>query len=394
MAAEMIVVNAKVLTMDLNKPRAEAVALGGGKVLAVGSRAEVEALAGPGCRVIDAGGRTVMPGFVESHLHLVLGGSELVQLQLGGVHGFEALKAAFLGYAAQNAQRALLMAQGAAYEILDHPVTRHDLDRIIADRPIAMMSPAHHTVWANTAALTAAGLLHGAEMPPGHFVVMGADGTATGELREFEAFGPVLALGGEAHLQLGIATGGDHHVLLATGPVGDRQCHARHGQIGAPQFFARGGFERAQLRIHRCGDEGQPAAGRDRTPDVRRTESDAFGQRDARAAYLAERHVPAYFAGGQIDRGERAPGRRRAGNAERRLEQLAFDAIRRADQRPGQIIDARRLVFAGEIFFRDDFEDGGEILGFDDQKIAGGVVRGTTPVAAAERRREEDRTAY
>ena len=209
MAAEMIVVNAKVLTMDLNKPRAEAVALGGGKVLAVGSRAEVEALAGPGCRVIDAGGRTVMPGFVESHLHLVLGGAELVQLQLGGLYGFDALKAAFLGYAAENAQRALLMAQGAAYEILDHPVTRQDLDRIIADRPIAMMSPDHHTVWANTAALTAAGLLHGAEMPPGHFVVMGDDGTATGELREFEAFGPVLALGGEAHLQLGIATGGE-----------------------------------------------------------------------------------------------------------------------------------------------------------------------------------------
>jgi predicted amidohydrolase YtcJ len=209
MAAEMIVVNAKVLTMDLNKPRAEAVALGGGKVLAVGSRTEVEALAGPGCRVIDAGGRTVMPGFVESHLHLVLGGAELVQLQLGGLYGFDALKAAFLGYAAENSQRALLMAQGAAYEILDHPVTRHDLDRIIADRPIAMMSPDHHTVWANTAALRAAGLLHGAEMPPGHFVVMAADGTATGELREFEAFGPVLALGGEAHLQLGIATGGE-----------------------------------------------------------------------------------------------------------------------------------------------------------------------------------------
>ena len=95
MAAEMIVVNAKVLTMDLNKPRAEAVALGGGKVLAVGSRAEVEALAGPGCRVIDASGRTVMPGFVESHLHLVLGGAELVQLQLGGLYGFDALKAAF-----------------------------------------------------------------------------------------------------------------------------------------------------------------------------------------------------------------------------------------------------------------------------------------------------------
>ncbi|MFM7446075.1 MAG: amidohydrolase family protein, partial [Tabrizicola sp.] len=162
MLAEMIVTNAKVLTMDPAKPRAEAVALAGGRILAVGSRAEVEALTGPGTRVFDAGGRTLLPGFVESHLHLVLGGNELTQLQLGGVTGFDALAAAFRAYAAANPGLPLVMAQGAAYEILDHPVSRADMDRIIADRPIAMMAPDHHTVWANTAALTAAGILHGA----------------------------------------------------------------------------------------------------------------------------------------------------------------------------------------------------------------------------------------
>jgi predicted amidohydrolase YtcJ len=209
MSAEMIITNAKVLTMDDAQPRAEAVALRGGRILAVGSRAEVEALAGPGTRVVDAGGRTLLPGFVESHLHLVLGGNELTQLQLGGVEGSEELARLFREYAATNPSLPLVMAQGAAYEILEHPVTRHDLDRVIADRPIAMMSPDHHTVWANTAALQAAGLLHGAPMPAGHVVVMGADGTATGELLEFEAFSPVLALTGDLHLQLGIATGGE-----------------------------------------------------------------------------------------------------------------------------------------------------------------------------------------
>jgi predicted amidohydrolase YtcJ len=208
-AAEMIITNARVLTMDEARPRAEAVALGGGRILAVGAGAEIAALVGPATRVVDAGGRTLLPGFVESHLHLVLGGNELSQLQLGGVQGFEALASAFRAYAAKNPGLPLLMAQGAAYEILDHPVTRHDLDRVIADRPIAMMAPDHHTVWANTAALTAAGILHGAAMPPGHVVVMGADGTATGELLEFEAFSPVLALTGDLHLQLGIATGGE-----------------------------------------------------------------------------------------------------------------------------------------------------------------------------------------
>jgi len=205
--AEMIITNAKVLTMDAGQPRAEAVALGGGRILAVGSRADVVALAGPDTEKVDAGGRTLLPGFVESHLHLVLGGNELSQLQLGGVLGFDALAAAFRDFAARHPDLPLLMAQGAGYGILGRPVTRADLDRVIADRPIAMMSPDHHTVWANAAALQAAGLLNGATMPPGHVVVMGADGTATGELLEFEAFSPVLALTGDLHLQLGIATG-------------------------------------------------------------------------------------------------------------------------------------------------------------------------------------------
>ena len=209
MTVEMIITNARVLTMDAGRPCAEAVAWSDGKIVAVGTAAEVARLAGPATHIIDAGGRSLLPGFVESHLHLVLGGNELVQLQIGGLYGFDALKAAFDAYAARHPANALLMAQGAGYEILGAPVTRHDLDRVIADRPIAMMSPDHHTVWANTAALTAAGLLHGAVMPRGHEVVMAPDGTATGELREFEAFGPVLALGGEAHLQLGIATGGE-----------------------------------------------------------------------------------------------------------------------------------------------------------------------------------------
>ena len=206
---DMIITGARVLTMDKVLPRAEAVALAAGRIVAVGSDAEVMALAGPQTRVIAAGGRTLLPGFVESHLHLVLGGNELTQLQLGGVMGFDALRAAFLTYAAANPGLALVMAQGAAYEILGPGVTRQDLDRIIADRPVAMTSPDHHTVWANTMALTAAGLLHGADMPAGHEVVMGPDGTATGELREFEAFGPILELGGAAHLQLGIATGAE-----------------------------------------------------------------------------------------------------------------------------------------------------------------------------------------
>ncbi|TGD65593.1 amidohydrolase [Tabrizicola sp. WMC-M-20] len=207
MTADLIVTNARVLTMDASLPRAEAVAIAAGRILAVGTRADVEALAGPDTQVIDGKGRTVLPGFVESHLHLVLGGAELGHLHVSGLHGMEALRGAFRRFGAAHPDRPLLMAQGADYAMLDHPVTRHDLDAILPDRPIAMTSHDHHTVWANTAALRAAGILHGMDTPHGHEVVMGTDGTATGELLEFEAFAPVIALGGEARLNLGIATG-------------------------------------------------------------------------------------------------------------------------------------------------------------------------------------------
>lgn len=209
MTADLILIHARVLTMDAANPHAEAVAVAGGKILALGSSADILALAGPETRVIDAAGRTVLPGFVESHLHLVLGGAELTHLHIGGLHGLDALRAAFLAFAAKHPDRPLLMAQGADYGILGHAMTRHDLDAMIADRPIAITSHDHHTVWANTAALQAAGILQGLATPPGHEVVMGEDGLATGELREFEAFGPVIALGGEARLNLGIATGAE-----------------------------------------------------------------------------------------------------------------------------------------------------------------------------------------
>jgi predicted amidohydrolase YtcJ len=209
MTPHLVLTNARILTMDPARPRAEAIALAGGQIAALGARAEVEALAGVETEVIDCRGATLLPGFVESHLHLVLGGTELAHLQIGGIEGEEALTRAFRDFAAAQPDRPILMAQGGHYALLDHPMTRHDMDRILPDRPAAITAHDHHTVWANTAALRAAGVLHGLATPHGHEVVMGPDGLATGELREFEAFAPVIALGGEARLHLGIATGGE-----------------------------------------------------------------------------------------------------------------------------------------------------------------------------------------
>ncbi|MBN9254748.1 MULTISPECIES: amidohydrolase [unclassified Mesorhizobium] len=209
-AADLIVVNGRVLTMDEANPKAEAVAIKDGVLVAVGDRASVEALKGPGTEVIDAGGATVLPGFIEAHMHLFSGAAELAHLQLGGVHGFEALRSAIQAYAEGRPQAKMLVAQGVDYTVLgDERVTRHHLDAILPDRAFCMAAPDHHTVWANTRALEMAGILHGRELGPGNEIVMGEGGLATGELREGEAFGPVQALAGETRVRLGLSTGGE-----------------------------------------------------------------------------------------------------------------------------------------------------------------------------------------
>lgn len=207
MPATILITNGRVLTMDPDHPETHAVALEGGHVAALGDAAL--ALAGPATQVIDARGASVLPGFVESHLHLFMGGSELSHLQLLGVKGPEALAAAIQAYAAANPNRRVIVGQGCDYGIYGRSLTRHDLDAILPDRPVILLAPDHHTGWANTIALDQAGILHGRALGPGNEIVMGEDGLATGELREFEAKAPVLTLAGETRIMAGIATGRD-----------------------------------------------------------------------------------------------------------------------------------------------------------------------------------------
>src|SRR5918912_1245460 len=73
LAADLVVVNARVRTMDEKQPAAEAVAVYGNRIVAVGSTAEIKKLAGSRTRVVDAGGRLVLPGFNDSHVHFLSG---------------------------------------------------------------------------------------------------------------------------------------------------------------------------------------------------------------------------------------------------------------------------------------------------------------------------------
>ncbi len=214
-AADLIITNGQVLTMNPTNPRAEAVAVAGERILAVGSRSEIEALKGPQSRVIDAQGGTVIPGMVEAHLHLFSGAFGMRLLQLDGISGLDALRDALQGYAAANPDEALLICKAADYNLFGDGVqtTRQMLDQALADRPIVLIAGDHHTGWANSIALERAGIMQGLAVPPGNEVVMAQDGTASGELREHAAMEPVMALrssGGRENLGLaGVEPGSD-----------------------------------------------------------------------------------------------------------------------------------------------------------------------------------------
>jgi predicted amidohydrolase YtcJ len=209
-SADLIITNARLLTMNKAAMRAESLAIAGNRILAVGSNADMRALKGSHTRVIDAQMNTVMPGIVESHIHLFGGAVELDSLMINNIKGFPAVSAAIREYASANPKDRIIIVNGAAPVSLgdDTAITRQVLDTIIADRPLALICFDHHTVWANTRALEAANLLHGASLTPGNEIVMGNDGLATGELREAAAFAPILALTATAGREwLGMVTG-------------------------------------------------------------------------------------------------------------------------------------------------------------------------------------------
>lgn len=195
--ADLIICNARVITMDKAKPFAESLAITGNRIVRVGSTDEVMALCGPKTRVHDNHGNSVIPGIIESHVHLFIGAAELHLLNIRYDESFAAIAAAVADYRAKHPGLTFIHAIGAVHDQFGAgiAITRHLLDRIVDDVPFVIGCFDHHTVWANTRALEVAGVLQGRTLNVGNAIVMGSDGLATGELREFEAFAPVLELG-------------------------------------------------------------------------------------------------------------------------------------------------------------------------------------------------------
>jgi predicted amidohydrolase YtcJ len=208
--ADLIITNARLITMDPAQPFAEAMAISGNRILKLGAAGDIMPLRGPQTRVHDNAGNSVIPGIIEGHVHLFIGAAELPLLNVMGLPGLEALDQAVENHRQKHPGLTLLHVIGASHEQFGGPITRLMLDAIAGDIPFILGCFDHHTVWANTKALMKAGILHGSTLPTGNEIVMGQDGIATGELREFEAFAPVLALGASGGREsAGIVTGRD-----------------------------------------------------------------------------------------------------------------------------------------------------------------------------------------
>lgn len=195
MPADLIIVNARIRAV-FAPAGTTAVAVADSRIRALGTDDAVRAHASAATRIIDAEGRELLPGFIESHLHLFMGGASLAMLNLGSTFGFEATREALLDFAAANPGDGILFGYAVNYVIFgeDRRPDRRLLDAILNDRPLCLFSTDMHCAWANTSALNLAGILQGADVGPGSEVVMGDDGLATGELREPAAMNRVKML--------------------------------------------------------------------------------------------------------------------------------------------------------------------------------------------------------
>lgn len=183
--ADLVLTHGLVYTVDASRSWAEAVALRDGRIVAVGTDAEVRRLVAPATRVVDLGGRFVLPAFHDAHVHPVSAGVELGQCNLNDLDTAEATVAAVTACVPAQAGRAWLV--GGGWSLTAFPPgqpTRQALDAVTASRSAVLSSADGHTLWVNSAALAAAGITRDTPDPPAGRIERDARGEATGLLRE------------------------------------------------------------------------------------------------------------------------------------------------------------------------------------------------------------------
>lgn len=176
-----------ILTQEPAQPRAEALAVRDGRIVGVGSRAEIESLAGGGARRIDLGGRTLLPGFNDAHVHVwKLGHLLTTMLDLRSVESLRALEETLRAYDATLGENAWLLGRGynEAQMTEGRQPTRWDLDRAVPHRPVALRRTCGHMMVVNSRALELAGVTSSTREPPGGRIDRDPGGEPTGLLKE------------------------------------------------------------------------------------------------------------------------------------------------------------------------------------------------------------------
>ena len=184
--ASLIVTNARVYTVDAKQPWAEAVAINGDKIMAVGSKAAIEKFRSSNTRVIDAHGKLVLPGFADSHIHFMEGSKTLTQVDLNGTASIAEVQRRVKEFAAAHPDAKWILGRGWSYDIFGEAALpdKKFLDDVVPDRPVYLVGYDGHTSWVNSKALAVTGITRNTPDPLNGSIVKNAKGEPTGALKE------------------------------------------------------------------------------------------------------------------------------------------------------------------------------------------------------------------
>ncbi len=185
--ADTVILNARIYTVNPRQPWAEALAIGGDKILAVGDSKQIAAYRGLATRVIDAKGKLLLPGFTDSHIHFIEGSLNLLQARLNDATTIAEVQKIVKEFAQQHPTAPWVLGRGWVYPIFGAAAVpdKKYLDEIIPDRPVYLQAYDGHSWWANSKALELAGVTRDTPDPRnGIYVRNPATGEPTGAIKE------------------------------------------------------------------------------------------------------------------------------------------------------------------------------------------------------------------
>jgi predicted amidohydrolase YtcJ len=194
-AASLVLLHGKIWTVADAQPRAEAVACRGNRIAAAGSNDEMRQWIGPGTRVIDLGGKLVLPGFNDAHVHFYDGGASLAGVQLRTAKSEGEFRARIAELAAKLPEGRWITGGNWDHENWTPArlPTRQLIDAASAGHPVFVNRLDGHMALANSQALKLAGITRDTPDPPGGTIVRDAQGEPTGVLKD-AAMGRVYAV--------------------------------------------------------------------------------------------------------------------------------------------------------------------------------------------------------